>query len=69
MIENLQQSDDKRILENTCTILYHTLGGRDHVVALVDRLIEQEDDPAVGERLETAPAYVLTFYKNAKPLL
>jgi HEAT repeat protein len=66
MIKNLQQSDDKRIREKTCMILYHTLGGRDRIVALIDRLTDQEEDAGVRTRLEAARAYVLEFYKDAE---
>jgi HEAT repeat protein len=54
MVKNLRNSDDRLLLRWTVVILVDTLGGREHTLELIGRLIEQEQEPAIKERLKAA---------------
>ena len=69
MIENLRTSDNTRgVVKSSATVLYHVLGGKAHVLELLDKLLAREKDEAAKARLVKARELVTAMKEDEPPL-
>ena len=64
MIENLETSDKDRLRANSISVLYHVLGGRQHLLELLGKLEARAKDEAVIKRVKAAKEYAQEHYKE-----
>ena len=68
MIENLRTTDEERLRKSSATVLYHVLGGKAHVLELLDKLLAREKDEAAKARLVKARKVVAGMLEDEPPL-
>ncbi len=68
MIKNLKQSDNKKQVSKSTLILRHVLGGKAHVLELLEKLIKKEKDETIRKRLLKVKDDVSKWEEKEEPL-
>ena len=64
MIKNLEETDNANIRHNSMFVLYHVLGGKQHLLELLGKLKARTKDKAVGKRIEGVTEHVQKNFKE-----
>lgn len=68
MIENIETSDSKRLMNESATVLWHVLGGKKRVLELLDKLEARATERGVIERIKAARKYIEPAKEDREPL-
>lgn len=64
MIKNLEETDNAILRMRSTVVLYHVLGGKQHLLELLGKLKARTKDKAVAKRIEAVTVYVQKNFKE-----